>query len=105
MAKSLSHLIEDVYEQKVLIQKAELYQLQAQINPHFLYNSFFILKSRIAAKKYEDASHFADMLGTYFKFIVKSNTGNQSGRRTGPCKNLCFHSGSPLQEPYPGQLG
>lgn len=78
MAKSLSHLIEDVYEQKVLIQKAELYQLQAQINPHFLYNSFFILKIRIAAKKYEDASHFADMLGTYFKFIVKSNTGATS---------------------------
>ena len=78
MTKSISYLIEDVYEQQMLKQKAELRQLQAQINPHFLYNSFFILKSRITAKEYEDAGHFADMLGIYFKFISKNNADSIS---------------------------
>jgi two-component system sensor histidine kinase YesM len=42
-------LINNIYEQENLLQNAELAQLQSQINPHFLYNSFLIewLKMRI----------------------------------------------------------
>ena len=43
MTAKLNRLIEQDYNQKMLLQKAELKQLQAQINPHFLYNSFFML--------------------------------------------------------------
>lgn len=35
MALKLSRLIERDYNQKLLLQKAEMKQLQAQINPHF----------------------------------------------------------------------
>ncbi len=37
-------LIDRNYKQTLMVQKAELKQLQSQINPHFLYNSFFYFK-------------------------------------------------------------
>src|SRR5690606_36681939 len=43
MLDRINNLIEQVYKQKILQQKSELKQLQSQINPHFLYNSYFIL--------------------------------------------------------------
>ena len=72
MSHRLRSLIEDVYKQKILKQKAELRQLQAQINPHFLYNSFFILKKRLSHHEWESAEHFCDMLGKYFSYITKN---------------------------------
>lgn len=69
MILHIKMLINDVYLQKILIQKAEMRQLQAQINPHFLYNSFYILKGRIQKGRYEQASAFADMLGQYFNYL------------------------------------
>lgn len=72
MVKSLKELIDQVYKQKILAQKAELKQLQSQINPHFLYNSFFILQRRISKGDYDNAEKFCENLGTYFKFITRS---------------------------------
>ena len=45
MVDSLNMLIDQAYKQKILTQRAELKQLQAQIKPHFLYNSFFIINT------------------------------------------------------------
>ena len=72
MVAKIKRLINEVYLEKILNQKSELRQLQAQINPHFLYNSFFILKNRIAKKQYEGAVQFCDMLGLYFNYITKN---------------------------------
>lgn len=78
MVVKIKHLIDDVYVQKILAQKAELRQLQAQINPHFLYNSFFILKKRISGAEYDLAIKFAEMLGLYFNYITKNYSDNTS---------------------------
>lgn len=43
MVSRLKQLIEEVYEQRIRNQRSELKRLQSQINPHFLYNSLFIL--------------------------------------------------------------
>lgn len=43
MVQKIHQSVEYNYKMKLLLQQAELKQLQAQINPHFLYNSFFML--------------------------------------------------------------
>ena len=72
MALKLSHLIERDYNQKLLLQKAEMKQLQAQINPHFLYNSFFMLQRMIRFEP-EEASQIANALASCFRYITKNS--------------------------------
>ena len=55
MEDRIQDLIREVYEQKELKQRAELKQLQEQINPHFLYNSLFSIRSKIYREEYESA--------------------------------------------------
>ncbi|HHY24049.1 MAG TPA: histidine kinase [Clostridiaceae bacterium] len=73
MVENLQTLINQVYEQNILMQKAELKQLQSQINPHFLYNSFYILQRMIVLEDNANAVKFAKQLGNYFKFITRSS--------------------------------
>lgn len=72
MISNLKNLIEQVYKQKILAQKSELRQLQSQINPHFLYNSFFILNSMSRTADYDNLEMFTEQLGEYFKYITRS---------------------------------
>jgi two-component system sensor histidine kinase YesM len=73
MAENLQNLIEQVYQQKILTQNAELKQLQAQINPHFLYNSFFLLPRMIKREDIPNAAKFSKMIGDYFQFITRNS--------------------------------
>lgn len=72
MVGQLNTLIEQNYTQTVLLQKAELRQLQAQINPHFLYNSFFMLQKMIRWDP-EQAEEIADALARYFQYITRNS--------------------------------
>jgi two-component system sensor histidine kinase YesM len=72
MEDRIKNLIEQVYIQTNLAQKAELKQLQSQINPHFLYNSLFALESRIHREDYEGAENLADLLGKYFRYLTRN---------------------------------
>lgn len=71
MLKKLNNLIDADYKQKMMMQKSELKQLQSQINPHFLYNSFFILNSLAKVGDVERIEQFTVMLGEYFRFITR----------------------------------
>lgn len=81
MEDQLKQLIEEVYVQKNLAQKAQLKQLQAQINPHFLYNSFFILSRRIKRGDMEGSEEFAKHLGNYFKYLARDEADDVSLQR------------------------
>ncbi len=72
MLRKLNSLIEQDFKQKMMMQKAELKQLQSQINPHFLYNSFFILNSLSKTGDLERIEQFTEMLGEYFRFITRN---------------------------------
>lgn len=72
MVENLNALIDQVYKQRILAQKAELKQLQSQINPHFLYNSFFILNTMSRVGDYDSLQRFTEQLGEYFQFITRS---------------------------------
>lgn len=71
--KNISHLIKKEYENEILIQKSELKQLQAQINPHFFYNTFFILQRMIKSEYNLDAQRLAQLMGQYFEYLTKNS--------------------------------
>jgi len=72
MVDNMSNLIDQVYRQKILAQKSEMKQLQSQINPHFLYNSFFTIRVMAQIEDYENLEHFTEQLGEYFQFITRN---------------------------------
>jgi len=72
MTEKLDNMVNVVYEQKLLGQRSELKRLQAQINPHFLYNNFFILKRLIRLGNRDKAMQFAEYLGRYFQFVTRN---------------------------------
>jgi two-component system sensor histidine kinase YesM len=70
--KRLKQLIDELYVQKIRLQQSELKQLQAQIMPHFLYNSFFILHQLIKSHDNDKAEQISKNLGSYFQYITRT---------------------------------
>src|SRR5690606_13977204 len=65
-------LIHQVYEQQLRAQSSELKQLQSQINPHFLYNTYFILYRLAKLNDNESIARFSHYLGDYFQYITRN---------------------------------
>lgn len=57
-------------EQEKELQKAEYRQLQAHIAPHFLYNSFNVLRHCILLEDYETADEMTRLLSSYFRYMT-----------------------------------
>ena len=72
MVKRLKSSIQEVYERKIAAQQSELKQLQSQINPHFLYNSFFHIYRMCKFEDYENVERLTQKLGSYYQFITRS---------------------------------
>ncbi|WP_455616906.1 sensor histidine kinase [Eisenbergiella sp.] len=72
MAEKLDDMVQKEFKQALLLQKAQFKQLQAQINPHFLYNSFFMLNQMIAREMNESALELSRELGIYFRYITRN---------------------------------
>lgn len=71
MADALQNLIDMNYKQKLLTQQAQMRQLQTQINPHFLYNSFFTLYRMAKDENYESVTEFLVYLSDYYHYITR----------------------------------
>lgn len=71
MNQRLGELIEQVYMQTIRTQRAELKQLQSQINPHFLYNNLFTLRSLAQLGDTETIEVMASELGEYFRYVTR----------------------------------
>lgn len=94
MTSKLNRLIEQDYNQKMLLQKAELKQLQAQINPHFLYNSFFMLQRMIKMDISEESQKMAGALGKYFRYLTRNSMDNVTlEREYGHAKTYAYIQG------------
>ncbi|MCL6457558.1 MAG: histidine kinase, partial [Gorillibacterium sp.] len=74
MVGKIKELMEQIIAGEELKRKSEMKLLQAQINPHFLYNSFFILKGLVRRGEEELSLRMLDSLGEYFKFITRSGS-------------------------------
>lgn len=71
MNRRLGDLIEQVYMQTIRTQRAELKQLQSQINPHFLYNNLFMLRSLAQLEDTATIKVLSTELGEYFRYMTR----------------------------------
>src|SRR5699024_10953012 len=67
MMDEMNRLISEVYESKILLQNTEMRALQAQINPHFLYNSLSIINWKAIEAGNADISKVTLALSTYYR--------------------------------------
>lgn len=74
MVAHLKKLIFEIYEQKIRTQQSELKQLQSQINPHFLYNSFYLLYRMTKAHDFDNSTRFTRYLGDYFQYMTRNGS-------------------------------
>ena len=63
----LDKLISEVYEGKIELQHTEMRALQAQINPHFLYNSLSIINWKAIEAGEDEISRVTLDLSTYYR--------------------------------------
>ena len=67
MMKRIRTLINKVYLSKITQKEAELTALQAQINPHFLYNTLSLINWKALAAGEEDISRMTLALSTFYR--------------------------------------
>lgn len=67
MMNELNRLIKEVYENKIALKEFELKALQAQINPHFLYNSLSIINWMAIRSNQKAISKVTLSLSTFYR--------------------------------------
>ena len=60
------------------IKSLELKALQAQINPHFMYNSYYLLYRMIKKGDREGSILICENLGNFFKYIARDSGEKKS---------------------------
>lgn len=71
MVERLERMAGRVYEEQFRAQRAELRQLQMQINPHFFYNTLFMVYRMAQAEGNEDVAQVCLNLSNYYRYITK----------------------------------
>jgi len=77
MITRIESLIQQDYLQQIRIKQSELKQLQAQINPHFLYNCFYIIYRMSKERDYDSIATMADYLGKYYRYITYNSGSDE----------------------------
>ena len=74
MVGQVSQLIETNYVMEMKKKDAEFMALQAQINPHFLFNSLEIINSLIEVEKYDTACEVNARLSALLRYSINHNS-------------------------------
>lgn len=67
MVKQIDKLIQENYTSELNRKQAEMKALQAQINPHFLYNSLSLINWRAIRLHADDISEMAQLLSSFYR--------------------------------------
>ena len=70
LSSRLAYLIDVEYKSEVTIRDMRLKQLQAQMNPHFLFNCFTLFRNLLHEKKFDLALELSEDLSLYFKTTI-----------------------------------
>lgn len=93
MTKRLDATINEVYRSKIKEKEYEMRALQAQINPHFLYNSLSIINWKALEADQEDISRITLSLSTFYRTALnKERISCLSGMRSRISKHIWISS-------------
>lgn len=70
LVKETNHLINMVYQKEITRSRSELKALQAQINPHFLFNTLDALRWSLEDKEEEDLAEFVVAMSELFRYTI-----------------------------------
>lgn len=76
MSKKLEDSLNKTVQQRIMLEEAKFNELQSQINPHFLYNTLFLLKYLLRQEDIKSAELVSGYLGNYFKYTCSTPTDN-----------------------------
>lgn len=71
LVNDINHLVNDVYNEKILKQQAQLRMLQMQINPHFLYNTLDTISWLSQSHGAKDVAEVSRSLGYLMHFSLE----------------------------------
>jgi two-component system, sensor histidine kinase YesM len=74
LVKETNHLIKMVYQKEITRSRSELKALQAQINPHFLFNTLDALKWALEDKGEEELAEFVVAMSNLFRYTITKQT-------------------------------
>lgn len=74
LVKETNHLINMVYQKEITRSRSELKALQAQINPHFLFNTLDALRWSLEDKEEEDLAEFVVAMSELFRYTITKQT-------------------------------
>lgn len=72
MMEKMEAYVENDLKRQVLVNRANLKQLQAQISPHFIYNSYYVLYRLIKKGDRDISIQLAENLGQFFQYITRN---------------------------------
>ena len=73
MCVSLDNLIQKEYVYRLRQKEMELYALQAQVDPHFLYNTLEAIRMKLYVKGEDEASRMIRILSELFRNMMKKD--------------------------------
>lgn len=86
MIDELNRLVVEDYKNKITLKETQLMALQAQINPHFLYNCLSLINSKALMNRQPEISQMALLLSTFYRTTL--NKGRSETQLTSEIKNV-----------------
>ncbi|MBD8067364.1 sensor histidine kinase [Bacillus sp. PS06] len=77
LVENTNHLIQVVYEKELMRSRSELKALQAQINPHFLFNTLDALYWSLEEKEEEELAEIVISMSELFRYTISDQQKNE----------------------------
>lgn len=86
MINEINRLIQEDYKNKIILKETQLKALQAQINPHFLYNCLSMINSKALMNGQSEISQLSQLLSVFYRTTL--NKGNSETTLQNEIKNI-----------------